>query len=416
MGGVTVDGGTGGITAHCDDLRTLARRLGEVSADTLHSAWSLHGYLAQPVLLESALLDPVGFATFEADLLLALDGLHGLTPIGLRAAALDLELRAAATAYELADHLASDAILGAIELPIATQAASLALARTRDPLGAAEQVVALDPALADTIIDGLGVPGLLASGARSLPDGHGVARPLGADTGASTPPRRLTDVVADLDRRNADGHHGAVDVRILTLADGSRRAIVDITGTKSWSLGPTSDVTSLTTNGRALVGLRTAYEQGVLAAMRAAGVRRTDQVMLVGHSEGGMVAVTTARDAVTSGEFDVTHVVTAGSPVGLTVGQVPRQVQVLALENTRDVVPHLDGRANPDQRNVTTASGARGDGTVGGDHSVHDAYLPLAGDVQTSHDRSVHDFLTGADGFFRAERVVTQTYQVIRTY
>ena len=40
--------------------------------------------------------------------------------------------------------------------------------------------------------------------------------------------------------------HGAIDVRILTLPDGSRRAIVDITGTESWTPLPTPDVTSLT--------------------------------------------------------------------------------------------------------------------------------------------------------------------------
>ena len=33
------------------------------------------------------------------------------------------------------------------------------------------------------------------------------------------------------------------------------------------------------------------------------------------------------RDAVASGEFDVTHVITAGSPIGLTVGPLPAAVQ-----------------------------------------------------------------------------------------
>ena len=37
-------------------------------------------------------------------------------------------------------------------------------------------------------------------------------------------------------------------------------------------------------------------------------------------------------------------------PLGLTVGALPSRVQVLALESSKDVVPHLDGRANPDLR------------------------------------------------------------------
>jgi pimeloyl-ACP methyl ester carboxylesterase len=268
------------------------------------------------------------------------------------------------------------------------------------------------------IIDALEVPTALRALAGAVPDGHGVAEPLGRDTGgvAGRPPRGLTDVIGDLARRNDDRRHGVVDVRLLTLPDGTRRAIVDITGTKSWTPTPTGDITSLTTNGRALVGERTAYEQGVLTAMRKAGIRRSDEVMLVGHSEGGLVAVTTARDAAASGEFTVTHVVTAGAPVGLTVGSLPSRVQVLALENARDVVPHLDGVANPDEPNVTTASSSHGDSTIGGDHDLHLSYVPIARDVEASGDRSIHDFLAGCQDYFRAARVETRTFQIERRY
>jgi pimeloyl-ACP methyl ester carboxylesterase len=220
----------------------------------------------------------------------------------------------------------------------------------------------------------------------------------------------------DLAQRNGDDRHGEIDVRILTLPDGSRRVIVDITGTKSWDPLPTRDVTSLTTDGRALVGDSTAFEQGVLAAMRRAGVRRGEDVMLVGHSEGGMVAVTTARDALAGGEFNITHVVAVGSPIGLTVGALPSRVQVLALENRKDVVPHLDGVANPDEPNVITASSRHGDGTIGGDHDLDESYLPLARDVEASSNRSLREFLASTHGYFQATKVETQTYQIKRAY
>jgi hypothetical protein len=264
----------------------------------------------------------------------------------------------------------------------------------------------------------LGLPAILEVTAGELPDGSGVVLATGVSrTGPSgLAPRRLTDVIADLGQRSADDRHGMIDVRILTMPDGARRAIVDITGTKSWDPLPTSDITSLTTNGRALVGDRTAYEQGVLAAMHRAGVRPSDNVMLVGHSEGGMVAVNAARDAVASGEFNITHVVTAGAPIGLTVSALPSSVQVLALENARDVVPHLDGRANPDQPNVTTAISRHGDGTIVGDHSIDSAYLPVAADVQASQNQSIRDFLASAAGFFRARAVETRTFQISRRY
>jgi hypothetical protein len=418
---VTVTGGSGGIAADCADMLAMAARFGAVADDTLGAAVALHGYLVRPAVVRSAVFDPVGFAEFEADLLLALDGWQGLSWAGLECAGIDGELRLAAGAYENVDRLSTrlhDVIVGALDAAPAMNAAAGTLARTHDPIRAAQVALARDPQFADIAVNLLGIPALLHEMGDRLPDGHGVVRQPGIDTWgvAGRPPRRLTDVVENLAQRNGDLHHGEIDVRILTMPDGTRRAIVDITGTKSWDPLPTSDVTSLTTNGRALVGDRTAYEGGVLAAMRTAGVRPADEVMLVGHSEGGMVAVTTARDAAKSREFTITHVITAGSPVGLTVGALPSTVKVLALENSRDVVPHLDGVANPDRRNVTTASSAHGDRTVVGDHDLTDSYVPVAADVQVSRNRSIRDFLGSANGYFRAARIETHTYQIQRRY
>jgi hypothetical protein len=418
---VSVSGGSGGITANAEAMIALAGRFGGVADETFGAALTLHGYLVNAALLESAPFDPIGFAEFEGDLLAALDGWRGLGWAALECAAIDGELRFAAVAYEEVDHLATrlhDAVLGAVELVPALAAAAVVLAGTGDPIRAAETVATDDPGVADLVVDLLGVPGILAAIAREVPDGHGIVTGAGVDRRgvAGRPPRRLSDLIEDLAQRNGDGHHGEIDVRILTMADGSRRAIVDITGTKSWDPLPTRDVTSLTTNGRALVGDRTAYEDGVLAAMRQAGVRPGDDVMMIGHSEGGMVAVTSARDAVASGEFNVTHVITAGSPIGRTVGRLPSSVQVLALENKRDVVPHLDGVANPDEPNVTTASSKHGDGTISGDHDITESYVPIAADVQASPDKSVRDFLAGAKGYFQATKVETHTYQVQRRY
>lgn len=92
----------------------MARRFGGASTESLHAAWTLHGYLLHPGLAESALFDPAGYAEFETDLLDALDGVRGLTRIGLQSGLVDGELRVAAAAYETADHLylgARDAVL-----------------------------------------------------------------------------------------------------------------------------------------------------------------------------------------------------------------------------------------------------------------------------------------------------------------
>lgn len=418
---VDVHGGAGGIQARTEEMTAMARQFGAAASESLGAAFTLHGYLLHPGLAVSALIDPLGWVAFEFDLTDALDGFRGLSWIGMACGLADGELRAAATAYELVDELYNelhDEMVGLAKFPYALYEASKALIATGDPMLAAQAAVTTDPQVADTVVDQLGIPVALELAARLLPDGHAVVRELGTDATATAAaaPRELTDVLGELAHRNDDPHHGAIDVRILTLADGSRRAIVDVTGTKSWSLTATSDITSLTTNGRALVGERTAYEQGVLSAMRRAGIRPRDKVMLVGHSEGGLVALNAARDAVNSGEFDVTHVVTAGSPIGLIAGDVPSRVKVLALENSRDVVPHLDGRANPDERNVTTASAGHGNGTIDDDHSLEHGYLPVARDVQASTDASIRDFLSTAGGYLHANRVTTHAYQIQREY
>jgi hypothetical protein len=418
---VSVTGGTSGIAASCDEIMAMAARFSAAAVDTLGAVAALHGYLVHPAILSSSALDPLGFAQFEAELIAALDGWGGLSWSGVGCGAIETELRLAADAYRTADRLATqlhDAALGAFDGTAALAVGAGTLARSGNPIRAAEAAIACDPEGADTVVDLLGLPAALQTLGSAIPDGHGVVRSPGIDTFgiAGRPPRQLTDVVMDLAQRNGDERHGEIDVRMLTLPDGSRRAIVDITGTKSWDPWPTSDITSLTTNGRALVGERTSYEGGVLAAMRRAGVRRDDDVMIVGHSEGGLVAVTTARDAMRSGEFRVTHVVTAGAPIGRTVGQLPASVEVLALENAEDVVPHLDGAANPDEPNVTTASSSRGDATLGGDHGLTESYVPVAADVQASRNRSVRDFLASAKGYFQATRVETHTYQIQRRY
>jgi hypothetical protein len=332
----------------------------------------------------------------------------------------ELELRAAATAYSGVDWLDThlhDRVVGILKINPAVVEAGMTLARTGSLDAAAQAALAADPEAADVLVTVAGSATALGLLAPLLPDGHGVARGTGLDASgvAGRPPRRLTDLLADLAQRNADVRHGEIDVRILTMPDGSRRVIVDITGTKSWTLLPTSDVTSLTTDTRAVNGLPTAYEEGVRAAMQQAGVRPEDEVMLVGHSEGGLVAVNTARGAVESGEFNVTHVVTAGAPLGRIAGSLPSSVQLLALENERDVVPHADGTENPDRVNVTTATADHGDGTLVGDHDIRGAYLAVAADVQASRNRSVRDFLAGVAGYFNARSVRTHTFQITRS-
>ena len=422
---ISVRGGTNGVVAHYDDMTAAARLFARAGGDTAAASVALHGYLIDPDVLVSAPLDPVGAARFEATLMAALDGPGGLTWLAARCAATDLGLRAAAATYLGADRLderLEPELDGVARAPKAALDAAVRLSRG-EPGGALQTLITDDPQLAAL---GIGVAGgvlgagSVAAGARlvGLPFADGMPRvtDLGGDHGLGAP-RSLEDLLAGLARRD-EGRPGEIDVHFLDSGSAhTRKVVVDIPGTKDWSLALHSgDVTSIATNLRALRGAVTTYERGVLEAMRRAGVGPDDDVLMVGHSEGGMVAVNAARRAAASGEFRVRHVVTAGAPLGLIAGTVPASVNVLALENDGDVVPHLDGAENPDRLNVTTVTAHRGHGDVIANHSLDEAYLAAARDLDASDDPSVRDYLRGLAGFLTASTVRTHTYQITRTY
>ncbi len=409
---ISVHGGSNGIEAHYDDMTCSARLFARAGLDCADHALALHGYLANPDVLASAPFDPGGAASFEAALLGALDGAHGLSWIAAECAAIDLQLRAAAAAYLGADRLKErygPEILGPIKLLGAEFAGADAALHGRSWTVAMNKAATADPELLDALMAIWFQHGMAALCA-AYPDG----RPKLTATGtvAGSPPRNLQDVMAGLAERD-QGSGGDIDVKIVTDAAGHRHVLVDIPGTKTFTPDPRSgNVTSLGTSARSVVGASTTYEKAVIEALRRAGVRADDPVMLVGHSQGGMVAVNTAEELSHSHEFHVTHVVTAGAPIGRL--HVPPGVSVLALENEGDVVPHCDGVENPDRTNVTTVLLHRDSGDVLTDHDLATSYLPGAADVDASDDPSVRSYLQSIRGFLQGSQVQTHTFHAQR--
>jgi hypothetical protein len=426
-GDISVAGGAG-IETRFDDLLAAARQFTTTSQDIA----AIRGRCAQvagDLTRQGGTVDAAGAGAAEAavrDLSVPLASIeHDLRAIGRR-------LGDAAARYRAADVLGGggnpllsifDTVAGALwHLPVAVLTSALTLLKSGNAVLALQSLLTSDPELVDQLINAL----LVTVAAKPLTallldslllDGHATVRGAGTDSRPDVrkPPRGVADLMAALGLRS-HGRHGEVDVKFLAGADGTRRVIVDIPGTKSWCPTPNGDVTSLVTNVHAVLGVSTSYERGVLEAMRRAGVTRSDEVMLVGHSEGGMVAVQAARDAIRSSEFSVTHVITAGSPIGITAATLPRSVQVLALENATDLVPHLDGRPNPRTSNITTVTIHRGDGTIADSHDIEDSYRPGAADVDRSGAPSVRAFLDGASGFFEATSVRAEQYVITRSY
>lgn len=187
-----------------------------------------------------------------------------------------------------------------------------------------------------------------ADGARAGPVVRLVATTLDGPLVGGTPARAAG--VADLVAAGEGLGGGRVRVLETTRGDGGSGWVVVVPSTQEWSPRAGPNPFDLTTDVRAVTGEATLAAAGVTAALdlaRSRSGRATpdDPVLLVGHSQGGILAAALASDPVFRGRHRVTHVVTSGSPVGLF--PVPSSTRVLSVEHADDPVPRLDLTPNP---------------------------------------------------------------------
>ena len=83
-------------------------------------------------------------------------------------------------------------------------------------------------------------------------------------------------------------------------------------------------------------------------ALQRAGVRPSDQIVVAGYSQGGMVAAELAANR----PDQVVGVITLGAPIAQV--DLPAGIPILAIEHTNDVVPALAGKVNPLTENLVT--------------------------------------------------------------
>ncbi len=93
-------------------------------------------------------------------------------------------------------------------------------------------------------------------------------------------------------------------------------------------------------------------QRAILEAMDRVGIAPGQPVEFVGHSQGAIMSAQLAADPSVAQRYHVVSVLTAAGP---TAGSVPvGDARMLALENTRDGVPGLDGAANRDLNGSAT--------------------------------------------------------------
>lgn len=469
----SVRGGSHGIRAGYDQMEALAGTYTQEAGWMLRGSRLGPSVMADPDLVESSVLSPLSFAEAEHALIAATVGGDGLVQRAAGLAADAVLVRATVDAFAASDALARRAVealdhaLGLLVVAaspgvvlgagLATVLAGPTVVTAWYLLGSEERAAAREalgerlgglvlnhPELVEHLTNAGGgmVDGLVPGDAGWLNPGDG---PLGSATtsdaarllahlfGSTTDvevtrvgtagPGEGPDSVRDLmDRLRATNDldaddasmRGAVRIETVTVA-GTERYVVYLPGTDDMSVVPGGGRTArdMLTNYQLLGGLDSSYSEGVTAVMREAGLAGRE-VMLVGHSQGGMVAAALAADPDFRSEFRVQQVLTAGSPTA-QVTALPEQVSALHLENRGDAVPLLDGERTPDQPNRVSVVFDAGTTDVVANHSM-DNYVHGAGAVDDSRDGSLRDALERmrAQGFLGGEVVGSSTYLISR--
>ncbi|MGV8966033.1 MAG: hypothetical protein ACOH2F_07115 [Cellulomonas sp.] len=204
----------------------------------------------------------------------------------------------------------------------------------------------------------------------------------------------------DPDTMNDDA--GRIRVIEVPQPDGSSAWIIQLPGTQEWSPGAGPSLADVTSDVLLMAERETQYEQAVLDVMTRAGIGSGEPVMLAGHSLGGITAANVAANDAVQQNYHVTHVVTGGSPIDRVA--VPDGVQVLALQDSRDVVPRLDGYRGTDRPNWTTVTFTDNQPTTQylqpGDAHDYLRYIEGGRAVDVSTDPSVQAFSASAEPFF----------------
>ncbi len=470
----SVSGGSHGVRAGYEQMLALAERYERQAGDFVEMAGIGARIMANGELLESAILSPGSFADAELQVLDATTGTHGLTvrAIGIEADALGV--RAVVAAFDAGDSLSRHAMemldnaLGRLllaSLPVALPALLAAggiscasystlspqeqealQAQLADDLG---RLLHDHPELAQHLINsGGGLLQSLVPGLGLLDPGDGpidrattndaarlLALLLGNDTdldvtglpdftggaGANRPGNleqlmQQLSATNDLDASSDDADlHGAVQIQQVGEKP-HERYIVYLPGTDDMSPVPQSGdlARDMEANYQLIGGLESAYGRGIEQAMVAAGLSGKD-VMLVGHSQGGMVSTSLAADPDFNRQFNVQHVVTAGSPTA-QVAHLPHSTQAIHLENRGDAVPLLDGEDNPDQPNRITVKFDEGSSDIGDNHGL-DHYANGAAAADASSNDSIRGEIDRmrADGYLGSgPSGPVQTYVITR--
>ena len=229
-----------------------------------------------------------------------------------------------------------------------------------------------------------------------------VADPGPGHAAETTTPQRIRNQTGDhvgvdgyLQNIGSLQHDGRILVQTVRGPDGVERYVVQLPGMQMGdpSLESPQDLPGAIRNAQLP---DSSYTKAVQQAMRQAGVPEGAEVMLVGHSQGGVAAMNLAQDpAFNGGRYRVTDVVAVGAPVDQKTVPSGSGTEVVTVTNDRDIVPALDGQGpgSPDpvvagRTEIRVSSPGVGFRQSHG-LDVYDDLLGTAGDP-SSHDSAIN--------------------------
>ncbi len=436
MGGsCTTSGGTTSVQADLIDMRRTADTL-DGSGDEATSLCLSVGRTAANLPLKSALLSPGSAADVAHRVFDLTVGSSGLGALALQMETVARGVRIGADTYQLADeaerralaaiavataplHLVAASAVAALEATADTAQAGHTNVRDLEYLKSwgrswAEEMGEIetkDPRLTAAAVNTLRIifrriaPGavtfqqqvalLLLAGrviGRFDDDERLTVRPDWGDT-PPMPSRGAHDLgdlidqerIVESPAHNTD-EHTTVRVHHVVHPDGRAAWVVDIPGTNNWQTDGPHNPLDGSGNLIAMAGapamIYPAIRSAMRRAMHQAGVKPgTEPVMLVGHSQGGIIATRMTQNTEFRKEFNVQEVVTVASPV--TRMKIPDGVHATEIEHTGDIVPGLDADHTPQQANTVQFS--CDPPTVTGD--------PLAQHHASVYARTAHEHL-----------------------
>ncbi|MEG1391869.1 MAG: alpha/beta hydrolase, partial [Aurantimicrobium sp.] len=184
----------------------------------------------------------------------------------------------------------------------------------------------------EDLVAGAAIAGLGLVGSKTLQETR--VRVHQDSTSETSAPEGYRDLISRIPRAD----EGASQIRIEHYESGY---VVYLSGTIDAGVEPTNEPWDMTSNISAIAELDSGSYNAAVQAMREAGISAEDNVIVVGHSQGGLVAAQLAA----SGDYRVSDVVTVGAPLHQV--DIPEEVNVIAVEHAEDVIPSLSGVAVP---------------------------------------------------------------------